>query len=73
MIDVTAPAGLVHEAALYGDEDELLDVVVPFVAAGARAGEAVAVVLDGRDAERVRAATVGDPRVAYLLFLIHIF
>jgi anti-sigma regulatory factor (Ser/Thr protein kinase) len=66
VIDVTAPAGLVHEAALYGDEDELLDVVVPFVAAGARAGEAVAVVLDGRDAERVRAATVGDPRVAYL-------
>jgi anti-sigma regulatory factor (Ser/Thr protein kinase) len=61
-----APAGLVHEAALYGDQDELLDVVVPFVAAGARAGEAVVVALDGRDADRVRAATAGDPRIAYL-------
>src|SRR5690606_30156650 len=61
-----APAGLVHEAALYGDQDVLLDVVVPFVAAGARAGEAVVVALDGRDADRVRAATAGDPRIAYL-------
>src|SRR5690606_19164551 len=55
-----------HEAAIYGDDDELLDVVVPFVAAGARAGEAVVVVLDRRGAARVRAATVEDPRIAYL-------
>ncbi|HLU99205.1 MAG TPA: anti-sigma factor RsbA family regulatory protein [Thermobifida alba] len=65
MIDAGA-TGLVHEAAIYGDDDELLDVVVPFVAAGARAGEAVVVVLDRRGAARVRAATVEDPRIAYL-------
>src|SRR5690606_20799477 len=65
VIDAGA-TGLVHEAAIYGDDDELLDVVVPFVAAGARAGEAVVVVLDRRGAARVRAATVEDPRIAYL-------
>ena len=59
-------SGLVHEAALYGSDDELLDMVVPFVSAGADAGEPTIVVLDDRRADLVHATVGGDARVTFL-------
>ena len=52
-------SGYFHEAAFYGSDDELLDVVVPFVTGGVEAGEPTMVALDDRSAGMVRAA-VGD-------------
>lgn len=52
-------SGYFHEAAFYGSDDELLDLVVPFVTGGVAAGEPTMVALDDRSSDLVRAA-VGD-------------
>lgn len=54
-------AGYVHQALLYGDDDELLAAVVPFVERGVADGEPTTVSLDPRLARMVRAAL--DPAV----------
>lgn len=64
-------SGLLHEAALYGSDDELLDMVVPFVAGGAEAGEPTVVVLDERRADLIRAAVDGEARVTFLPQAVH--
>ena len=50
---------LVHEAALYGSEDELLDLVVPFLRDGVAAGEPTLLGLDA-ETERFVCDALGD-------------
>jgi anti-sigma regulatory factor (Ser/Thr protein kinase) len=55
----TARRGYLHEAVLYGSDEELLGVVVPFLQEGAAAGEPCLVALGASSTELVRAG-VGD-------------
>ena len=49
-----APA-LAHQALLYSSRDEFVDATLPFVRAGAEAGEAVLVAVRERNLEALRA------------------
>lgn len=53
--------GYRHEAAVYGSDEELLDVVVPFMQASLAARAPTAVSLQAREADLVRQA-IGEPR-----------
>jgi anti-sigma regulatory factor (Ser/Thr protein kinase) len=59
-------SGYFHEAAFFGSDDELLDLVVPFVTGGLEAGEPTMVALDDRSAGVVRAAVGDATGVTYL-------
>lgn len=72
MSDITTGrSGLFHEVALFGSDDEMLDMIVPFVADGADAGEPTIVVLDDRRADLVRAAVGGESSVTFLPHAVH--
>lgn len=58
--------GYFHETALYGSDDELLDVVVPFLTGGLDAGEPTVVAFAPRNTELVRRAL---PHADGLLFI----
>ena len=62
MAETETPAGqqgFVHEAGLYGSEDELLELLVPFVRQGVAAGEPTVLACLPEPARHVR-RTVGD-------------
>ncbi|BEL04321.1 MEDS domain-containing protein [Actinoplanes sichuanensis] len=59
-------AGYYHTAGCFGSDQELLDLAVPFLMGGAAAGEPSVVVLDGRNAELVRAALPAGAAVTFL-------
>ncbi|MBI2710742.1 MAG: sensor histidine kinase [Actinobacteria bacterium] len=59
-------AGYFHEAAFYRSDDELLDIVVPFLRDGVAAGEPTIVTFAERNAELVRSALPGDCGVRFL-------
>ncbi len=52
--------GYFHELALYASDDELLDVVVPFLEGGLEAGEPTIVAFSERNAALVR-RSIGEP------------
>lgn len=52
--------GFFHEMALYGSDEELLEIVVPFLTEGLEAGEPVLATFGERNAALVRDA-LGDP------------
>lgn len=54
-------AGYFHQTAFYGSDDELLDVVVPFLREGVEAGEPTIVTFAERNAALARAA-LGETR-----------
>jgi len=58
--------GYFHEAVLYSSTDELLDVVVPFLAGGVAAGEPTVVALGEEHSAAVRAALPAGAEVDYL-------
>lgn len=58
--------GYFHEAVYYSTPDDLLDVVVPFLAGGLAAGEPTIVALGEKNAALVRAALPPDAPVEYL-------
>jgi anti-sigma regulatory factor (Ser/Thr protein kinase) len=57
--------GYVHDALLYGDDEELLRDAVPFLHAGVEAGETTMVVGTERTAALLREGLDGDPRVRF--------
>ncbi len=58
--------GCFHEAALYGSDDELLSIVIPFIEGGAEASEPTMVVLGETNAELVRAAMGDTSNVSFM-------
>lgn len=58
--------GFVHEAAIYGSDEEFLGIVVPFLRDGDAAGEAVLVAVGPREERLIRDALRGSPDVTYL-------
>ncbi|MFF5174472.1 anti-sigma factor RsbA family regulatory protein [Micromonospora sp. NPDC000089] len=58
--------GHFHEAVLYGDDEELLAVALPFLLDGVAAGEPTVVSLGGRTEALVRAALPTDAGVTFL-------
>jgi anti-sigma regulatory factor (Ser/Thr protein kinase) len=58
--------GYFHEAFYYASNDELLDVVVPFLAGGLAAGEPTIVALGEKNATLVREALPPDAPIEYL-------
>lgn len=59
-------AGYFHEAALFGSEEELLDLVMPFLLGGVEANEPTLVALDDRSTAVIEAAMGGTPGVMFL-------
>ena len=59
-------SGYFHETALYGDDNELLDVVVPFLQGGLDAGEPTVVTFAERNTNLVRAVMGPDSGVRFL-------
>jgi anti-sigma regulatory factor (Ser/Thr protein kinase) len=57
--------GYVHDALLYGADEELLRDAVPFLRAGVAAGETTMVVGTDRTAALLRDGLDGDPRVKF--------
>jgi anti-sigma regulatory factor (Ser/Thr protein kinase) len=53
--------GFVHEALIYGSEQEFMDVAFPFVTEGISADEPTLVVVEDRHVENLRAALGGTP------------
>lgn len=58
--------GYFHEAALYSSDDELLEIVIPFLAEGVAAGEPTLVVLGEQREELVRRAMSDDCGVVFM-------
>lgn len=58
--------GYFHETSFFGSDDELLDVVVPFLTGGAEAGEPTLVALDDRSATVVQRAVADVTGVTFL-------
>ncbi|MBV9139917.1 MAG: MEDS domain-containing protein [Pseudonocardiales bacterium] len=58
--------GLVHEAAFYDSDEQLLELVVPFLQEGLDASEPIVVTLDDRRAELVRSAIATSPHLSFL-------
>lgn len=58
--------GFFHETALYGSDDELLDIVVPFLEGGVSAGEPTVVSLASHNAALVRRALPALDGITYL-------
>jgi len=58
--------GYFHEAALYESDEQLLEIVVPFVEGGLDAAEPTLVTFDGRTAEIVRAALSHREGITFL-------
>ena len=58
-------SGYFHEAVYYGTENELLDVVLPFLRGGVEAGEPTVVALCEPNAALVREALGDDTRVLF--------
>ncbi len=58
--------GFVHDAALYGSDEEFLAVVVPFVEQGVAAGEPALVALAGSSADLLRSVLGPVEGVVYL-------
>jgi anti-sigma regulatory factor (Ser/Thr protein kinase) len=58
--------GYFHEAAFYGSDDELADIVVPFLVDGQAAGEPTLVTLDARNTAVVRAALPSLDGIAFV-------
>jgi anti-sigma regulatory factor (Ser/Thr protein kinase) len=55
--EASAPAGgFVHQALIYGSDEEFMDVVLPFVEGGLAGGEPVLVAVQDRHVENLRAA-----------------
>ena len=61
-----APAGCVHEAVYYRCEQDLLDVVVPFLAGGVDAKEPTVVALGEANADLVRQALPAPEQVVFV-------
>lgn len=59
-------AGFFHQAAFYSSDDELLELVVPFLEEGIRAGEPGVVAFGDRNAELARAALGDRPELTFL-------
>jgi anti-sigma regulatory factor (Ser/Thr protein kinase) len=62
----TGHHGYLHEAILYGGDDELLDVAVPFLRGGLDAGEPTLVGFGDRHAQVLKAAMPGAGRIRFL-------
>lgn len=58
--------GFFHETALYGSDDELLDIVVPFLCDGVQAGEPVIVTFDEHNAALTRSALADAAGITFL-------
>lgn len=58
----------VHEAGLYGSDEELVSLLVPFAQEGAAAGEPTVFALHERNAEVVRTALADTPGVTFAPF-----
>jgi anti-sigma regulatory factor (Ser/Thr protein kinase) len=58
--------GLVHDALLFGSEDELVSAMVPFVRGGLKQGDRTMVVATDRTAAVLSDALHADPRVTYV-------
>jgi anti-sigma regulatory factor (Ser/Thr protein kinase) len=56
-----AGRGFVHQALIYGSDDEFMDVVLPFVEEGLRSEEPTLVAVQDRHIENLRAALGGAP------------
>jgi anti-sigma regulatory factor (Ser/Thr protein kinase) len=59
-------AGFFHQAAFYSTDDELLELVVPFLEEGIRAGEPGVIAFGDRNAELTRAALGDRPELTFL-------
>jgi len=53
--------GFVHEALIYGSDQEFMDVAFPFVTEGISSDEPTLVAVQGRHVENLRAALGGIP------------
>lgn len=62
----TAPTSYVHEAAVYGSEEELVHLVVPVLEDGVRGGQPTMVALHDREAAVVRSALREPDAVTFL-------
>jgi anti-sigma regulatory factor (Ser/Thr protein kinase) len=62
----TGYAGYFHEAALYSSDEELLDLVVPFLMGGVEANEPTLVSLDDRSTAVIEAEIGDTPGITFL-------
>src|SRR5436190_19208425 len=53
--------GFVHQALIYGSDDEFMDVAVPFIERGLRSRQPVLVTARGRHVDNLRAAFAAIP------------
>lgn len=53
--------GFVHQALIYGSDEEFMDVALPFVKEGLRRGEPTLVAVQGRHIQNLRTALGGTP------------
>src|SRR5687768_11482474 len=58
--------GFIHEAALYGSDDALLEVVIPFLEEAVQAGQPAVAALDERGNGLVRAALREESGVLFV-------
>jgi hypothetical protein len=61
-----ARRGLVHGVACYEDEEQSLDLVVPFVQGGLDADEPTMVALDDRHSELVGSVIAPSPHLSFM-------
>lgn len=58
--------GLVHAAAWYDGDEQLLELALPFVQGGLDAGEPTVVALDDRHAELIRSVVAASPHLSFV-------